>query len=70
MFNQLFWDTKFPAANAAEATSEFRFSQKVLNFYEFHDYPPEMSMPSFGGGMSSDMGIDLEREETGETVVY
>lgn len=65
MFNQLFWDTKFPAANAAEATSEFRFSQKVLNFYEFHDYPPEISMPSFGGGMSSDMGIDLEREDWG-----
>ena len=65
MFNQLFWDTKFPAANAAEATSEFRFSQKVLNFYEFHDYPPEMSMPCFGGGMSSDMGIDLEREDWG-----
>ena len=65
MFNQLFWDTKFPAANAAESISEFRFSQKVLNFYEFHDYPPEISMPSFGGGMSSDMGIDLEREDWG-----
>jgi len=63
MFNQLFWDTKFTAANATEATSEFRFSQKALNFHEFHDYPPEISMPSFSGGMSSDMGIDLELED-------
>lgn len=51
--NHLFWDTQFPAQDAGQAQTQFRFSLRKPQYQGAHVDVPALMLPSFSGGMGT-----------------
>lgn len=58
--NHLFWDTRFSAQDAGQAQTQFQFYLREPEYSRNYAFAPEVMIPSYSGGTSSNLGFSLD----------